>query len=434
MGGVRNPGRGAETTGRATIATPGAALRRHPLRLLVTSWPWRSLAYLAMTPAVSMMWALTCWPLLALAGLPLGHVERWRLRWVDLRPVPNPHTSDASTGFAAWTRQRARDRATWTELLHGVVLVPLSLLIFALLSVVLLAPAATIATSIALFVILVLGIDPTAVTTVSDLPGSTVTENPLAQLSFAALGAVIMILGLHLVTLAAEGQRHLTRLLISEPDNDHTERLHDLTRSRARITTAFDDERRRIERDLHDGVQQRLTSVVMTLGALRYQHDRGADIIPLIDQARADAQHAIDELRDVVHGIYPAALREHDLADALDELAARAEAAGLRASVHIDLPDDLPDEVAVGIYFAASELFTNVAKHAQATAVLLLAQHKPDGTTYVTVEDDGRGGARPDGTGLLGIIDRIETLGGQVAIASPIGGPTRITLEVPCAS
>ncbi|MEV0728069.1 sensor domain-containing protein [Polymorphospora sp. NPDC050346] len=431
---VRIPVPPVESSGRAAIATPGAALRRHPMRLLVTSWPWRSLAYLATTPTVSMVWAMTCWPLLALAGLPLGRVERWRLRWVDRRPVPNPHAAAASPGFAAWMRLRARERVTWTELLHGVVLVPLSVLSFALLTVVLLVPAATIASSIALFVILVLGVDPTAVTTVSDLPTSTVNKNPLAQLGFAALGALVLMLGLYLVTLAAEGQRHLTRLLISEPDTELAGQLDDITRSRARITTAFDDERRRIERDLHDGAQQRLTAVIMTLGSLRYQHDRGDDITPLIDQARADAQQAVDELRDIVHGIYPAALRDHDLAEALDELAVRAEAAGLSTSVHIDLPAGLPGDVEVGIYFAASELFTNVAKHAQASAVLLAARHTPDGTLYLTVEDDGRGGARPDGTGLLGVIDRLETLGGRVKITSPVGGPTRVTLEVPCAS
>ncbi|GAA4699985.1 Histidine kinase [Promicromonospora umidemergens] len=115
---------------------------------------------------------------------------------------------------------------------------------------------------------------------------------------------MILALGLYLVTLAAEGQRYLTRQLVSEPADEIAERLDDLTRSRARLTTAFDDERRRIERDLHDGAQQQLTSLVMTLGTLRYQYDRDDDVTPLIDQAHADAQRAIDELRDIVHGIY----------------------------------------------------------------------------------------------------------------------------------
>ena len=428
------PARSTDGSAHATVATPAAALRRHPLRLLMTSWPWRSLAYVAATPAVAVLWVVTCWPLLALAGVPLGHVERWRLRWVDRRPALSPHARGASSGLPAWVRVRTKEHATWTELLHGVLLIPLSVLSFALVCLVLLVPGMIIASSVALFVIFVLGIDPTAVTALSDLPASAANDNLLAHVGFAALGLLILLLGLYLVTIVAEGQRFLTRLLVSEPTAEIAEELEDLARSRARLATAFDDERRRIERDLHDGAQQQLTALVMTLGTLRYQYTRGDDITPLIDQARTDAQRAIDELRDIVHGIYPAALREHDLADALDSLAARAEAAGLKTTTHIDLAFDLPADVEVGLYFAANELFTNIVKHAGAETVELSAYLAPEGTVLVTVQDDGRGGACLDGTGLVGVVDRIETLGGHVTIASPDGGPTRITLEVPCAS
>ncbi|MEU8206485.1 sensor domain-containing protein [Streptosporangium sp. NPDC049046] len=411
-------------------ATPGLALRQHRLSLLFTSWPWRSLAYLLTTPLVALAWLLTCWPLLPLAGLPLGRVERWRLRWTDLHPIPDPHTSTPSSGFRLWARHRLGERITWTELLYGVVLIPLSLVGFAVMTIALLLPAALAGASGLLITLLVLGIDPGTV----DPTSEAIHENPIAQVGVFLLGLLLLAAGMYLVTLAAEGQRYLTRTLISEHGAELAEQVHDLTRSRARITTAFDDERRRIERDLHDGAQQRLTALVMTLGAMRYQHDRGSDITQLIEQARVDAQQAVTELRDIVHGIYPAALRDHDLADALDELVARTDTHGLAASAFIDLPADLLTEVEVGLYFAASELFTNVTKHANATMVTLLAHHTPDGTVFLTVEDDGSGGALPDGTGLLGVIDRIETLGGRVKISSPAGGPTRITLEVPCAS
>lgn len=413
---------------RAT--TPGRALRHHRLSLLFTSWPWRSLAYLLTTPLIALAWLVTCWPLLPLAGLPLGRVERWRLRWIDLHPIPDPHTTPPSSGFRPWVRHRLGERIAWTELLYGVVLIPLSLVGFAVMTIGLLTPAALAGASAFLTTLLMLGIDPGTV----DPTSEAIHESPIAQAGFFLLGLLLLVAGMYLVTLAAEGQRYLTRMLISETGAELAGQVHDLTRSRARITTAFDDERRRIERDLHDGAQQRLTALVMTLGAMRYQHDRGSDITPLIEQARVDAQRAVTELRDIVHGIYPAALREHDLADALDELVARTDNTGLAASAYIDLPADLPTEVEVGLYFAASELFTNVTKHAKATTVTLLAHHTPDGTIFLTVEDDGSGGALPDGTGLLGVIDRIETLGGSVKISSPLGGPTRITLEVPCAS
>ncbi len=410
--------------------TPGLALRRYRFTLLFTSWPWRSLAYLLATPIVAITWLLTCWPLLPLAGVPVGHIERWRLRWVDLHPAPNPHTTPEPAGFRGWAGHRLREQTTWTELLCGVLLVPVSLLGFVVITIGLMLPAALVGSGALILTFLALGIDPASV----DPTAEAIHQNPVAQAGFVLLGLVLFVAGMYLVTLTAEGQRYLTRLLISSPATRLVEQVGELTRSRARITSAFDDERRRIERDLHDGAQQRLTSLVMTLGTLHYQHQRGDDIAPLIQQARTDAQRAVDELREIVHGIYPSALSEHDLADALDELVLRTENAGLRATANIDLPDDIPTPVQVGVYFAASELITNVTKHADATSLFLLAHHTPDGTLYVTVQDDGHGGAHTGGSGLLGVIDRIETLGGHVKISSPAGGPTRITLEVPCAS
>ncbi|WP_199565841.1 sensor histidine kinase [Spongiactinospora rosea] len=420
---------------RLPVDAPGNALRRHPVRLLGTSWPWRSLVYLASTPVVAGIWLFTSWPALALAGLPLGHIERRRLRWVDRRPIPDPHVPGTSDGFGGWVRLRLSERATWTELLYGVLLVPLSLFSFAVLSVALLVPAAMIVTGTALFVILALGVDPDAVTAVSDLPTATVNENPIAQLGSVILGVILLVAGLYLVTIAAEGQRYLSRLLISEPSTQLTERLVDVTRSRARIRSAFDEERRRIERDLHDGAQQRLTSLIMTLGIMRYQLHRGNEIEPLLEQASADAQRAVDELREIVHGIYPSALREHGLTEALNELASRSEHGGLTTHIQLTIPADLDSDIEVGLYFAISELVTNVTKHSEATTMTLNVAPTLQKTLLVIVEDNGNGGASPErGTGLIGVVDRIETLGGSVHLYSPAGGPTRVSLEVPCAS
>src|SRR5690606_36867769 len=116
-GGVDPVGRRRALTG---VATPGQALRAHPLGLLLTAWPWRCLAYLVATPVVAATWLLTCGALLPLAGLPLARVERWRLRWVDHHPVADPHTPAPAPGLAAWLRHRLQERATWTELLYGV--------------------------------------------------------------------------------------------------------------------------------------------------------------------------------------------------------------------------------------------------------------------------------------------------------------------------
>lgn len=415
--------------------SPGAALRQHPARLLTTSWPWRSLGYLATTPVVAALWLLTCWPLVVLAGVPLGHIERWRLRWVDRHPATNPHSPMTRNGFGGWVRLRISERASWAELLYGVVLVPVSVLTFALFCIVLLVPAAVAAASAALFVILILGIDPGAVTAVSDLRTSTINENPLAQLGLAALGTIAFAAGLYLVTLAAEGQRYLCRILISEPPAGEDEQLTEVTRSRARISSAFDQERRRIERDLHDGAQQRLTSLVLTLATMKYQLGRGQEIQPLLEQATTDAQHAVDELREIVHGIYPSALREHDLSEALDDVLSRAELAGLTSDVQLDVPPALSPDVEVGLYFAVSELVTNVTKHSGATCLAVRIKPTSESSLHVSVEDNGHGGASIEGgTGLLGVVDRIETLGGTLHLSSPPGGPTRVNMEVPCES
>ena len=410
------------------ITTPGLALRRRPGALLVTSWPWRSLAYLMATPFVAVTWLLTCWPCLVLAGVPLGRLERRRVRWIDARPVADPHTSVPDDGFTPWVRHRLREPATWTELLYGALLVPLSLLGFAVMTLALLVPIALIGSGGLVLTFQLLGI---AATTIDATIGSA-DQGPIG---FILLGLVLLAGGMYAVTLAAEGQRYLCRLLLGDAVTEPTERLDDLTRSRARITTAFDEERRRIERDLHDGAQQRLTALVMTLGTMRYQHGQGTDITPLINRAHTDAQRAIDELREIVHGVYPAALRDHDLANALEDLAANAEIGGTTVNVRIDLPEELPTDVETGVYFAVSELFTNIGKHSGASEVVLLARHFENRTLRVTVEDNGCGGIRRDtGTGLIGVVDRVETLGGHVTISSPVGGPTRIRLEVPCAS
>ncbi len=415
---------------RSRATTPGLALRRHPAKLLFTPWPWRSLAYLLSTPLVAAVWLGSCWPLLTLAGVPLGHVERRRLRLLDHTPIPNPHAPAPSAGVKAWMRTRARERISWTELLHGWLLVPLSVLNFALLTLVLLLPGMLAASSGLLITFSVFGIDPATVA-----PETTaIQRDPTAQALSGMLGIALFLAGLYAVTLLAEGQRYLARLLITEPAAELSAQLEGLTRSRARVTGAFDAERRRIERDLHDGAQQRLTALVMTLGTMRYQHGRGQDITDLIDRASTDARRAVEELRQIVHDIFPAALRDDNLAGALDDLAGTVEIAGIRTTVNIDLPAEIAPEVQVGIYFATSELCTNVLKHARATSVLVLGHQDDGGRIIVTVEDDGCGGVDPNGTGLLGVIDRIETLGGHVHITSPPDGPTRIALEVPCGS
>lgn len=413
---------------------PGSALRNRPLSLLGSVWPWRCLGYLAVTPVVAFLWSVLCMPLLVFAGVPLGALERWRLRWVDRYPVPGPRPAEAVSSRVVW---RLRHRSTWTALAYGFLLVPVAVLDVVLLSTFVLVPASMVAGSAVQAMLLVLGVDPDSVAAVRDLDAPGSEPGVVRHLGFVLLGLVLLALGSYVLVAATEGQRLLCRALLGPPGG-HRRQADDVVRSRARIASAFDEERRRIERDLHDGAQQRLTALVVSLGTIRYKIATGRhdNLDRMIESAMDDARVAVEELRDVVHGIYPAALREHDLGGALDELARRAgQADAMSVDVELTVPSGLPTEIEVGLYFAVSELVTNVTKHSGATKLKIAAWRSARHTLVVTLEDDGRGGASPSGgSGLVGVIDRLETLGGSVRISSPSGGPTRILLEVPCGS
>ena len=197
--------------------------------------------------------------------------------------------------------------------------------------------------------------------------------------------------------------------------------------SRARIVAATYAERRRIERNLHDGAQQRLVSVGLTLRHVQHRLRPTGGDAALLDGAVAEVGAAIDELRELARGLGPAAL-DHGLATALADLAARAP-----LPVHVDAAvERLPGDVEAAAYFLVSEAVTNAVKHASATAVSLSAGRE-NGCLRIVVADDGVGGAglRP-GSGLAGLADRVDALGGRLEIDSPPGVGTRVRAELPC--
>jgi len=209
--------------------------------------------------------------------------------------------------------------------------------------------------------------------------------------------------------------------------------LAQVQESRARIVTAADEERRRIERDLHDGAQQRLVSLALQLRMAQRQLGSGkADpaVEELLDSAVDELQVAVDELRELARGVHPAILTEEGLAAALESLAARSP-----FPVELDvLEDRLPAQVEATAYFVACEALANVAKHARASKAAVFVSRR-NGLLAVEVADDGVGGARPvNGSGLSGLADRVEALGGRLRIESPAGGGTRIVSEIPCES
>jgi signal transduction histidine kinase len=219
------------------------------------------------------------------------------------------------------------------------------------------------------------------------------------------------------VALTAELEQRLTELSVQ---------TEELTLSRQRIVTSQDRVRQRIERDLHDGAQQRLVALGVTLQRLHGHVDPGTQ--HLVDEATRDLRGALKELRDLARGIHPVLLTEVGLADAVRALVTRAPV----AAHLIAAPEGRYDlEIEAAAYFIVSEAITNVAKHA-AFASASVCLEEVGGNLVVTVEDTGRGGADPArGSGLRGLQDRVAAVGGRLSITSEHNG-TRLRAELPC--
>jgi signal transduction histidine kinase len=208
--------------------------------------------------------------------------------------------------------------------------------------------------------------------------------------------------------------------------------LASVRESRARIVAAADTERRRIERDLHDGAQQRLLALALELRTAQHRLREGADadVEQVLGSAVDELQEAVRDLRELTHGLHPTILAEQGLEAALGTLAARTR---LPVSVAVEVGERLPAPQEAAAYFVACEAVTNVVKHANASQASVAVTRR-DGRIRVEVADDGVGGADPHGGGLRGLADRVEALGGRLRVQSPHGKGTRIVGEIPCGS
>ncbi|MFJ2953488.1 sensor histidine kinase [Streptomyces sp. NPDC087270] len=419
------------------------ALRRRPVRFLFSRWPLRCAAYLC-TGAVmgcAVLVALTTLLVVGLGlsvvgvgvlvlmaaaacGVPVAAVERRRLRLVEPEPLPDPHGSLPGVGALPWLRARLKERATWRELGYalvlGVVFTAAGLGFTALLGF----SALLVTTPVFAWLI--------APDTLMLIPGRSIS-GPVAALPATAAGLAGLTVCAYAGGVLAGAQVRFALALLPAVEADLGTRVVELTRSRVRLVDAFEAERRRIERDLHDGAQQQLVALTMTLGLaeweLRSQDAAGTPAAELVARARAEARAALDQLRGLVRGIHPQVLTDHGLAAATSEVALRHP---VPVTVDVDLPHRLPGPVETVAYFTVTEALTNAAKHSGASAVTVAARLAGDLLT-VTVTDDGRGGADPSaGAGLQGLADRVAVLHGRLKVTSPVGGPTRLTLEVPC--
>ncbi|MGN0117847.1 MAG: sensor histidine kinase, partial [Streptomyces albidoflavus] len=361
--------------------TAWQALAHHPLAFLATRWPWRALAYLlsgvgvgALTLVVLVGGLLTGLVLLpvgagaavllavVLGGGVVARVERCRLRLVDLDPAVTDRRAPDAPGVRAWLRTRLRDRLTWREL--GFTAVSMTALWWMDLLV--------LAFALALPVL--------CVTAPLDDPGAW---------PWVVIGLALLPAAPYTVTGWAGARAALTRLVLAPRDAELTE----VRASRARLVGAFDAERRRIERDLHDGAQQRLVSVNVMLGLARLDAGPDSPLGRRLDLIQGELTTAVGELRELSRGVHPRALTDQGLAAALTNLTARSP---LPVTVDVALPGPLPAPVASTAYFVVAEALANATKHSGAGRAEVQARLRTD-TLVLTVRDDGSGGADPAG-------------------------------------
>jgi signal transduction histidine kinase len=350
----------------------------------------------------------------------LAELERRLIAALIGTEIPSPYRPDPE-GAHWWQRTASRlsDPATWKDLAFLLLQLPLGILSF------------TVAVTV-----LGLGLGwltaPAWFWAIPEGPwlGPFQLDSLGVALAVMPLGALVLFLGIP--GLSALGRLYgwlAAQLLGSNADPELTAQVSELEGARSRIIAAADAERRRIERDLHDGAQQRLVALALNL---RMAEQRAADGDPaaaeLVRQAGEEANLALKELRDLARGIHPAILTNRGLPAALQDLATRA-------TVPVEVvatPDErLPDAVEAAAYFVVSECLANVGKHAQAEGATVSVS-AVDGRLVVQVADDGVGGAQlGDGSGIQGLADRVGALSGSLEVVSPAGAGTRVTATIP---
>jgi signal transduction histidine kinase len=356
----------------------------------------------------------------------LTAIHRQRLRviaGVEIPPQPPIPNRLSRPGIA----EVARSRATWRQLLYHLVVGPV------------LAAAATAAlftwlagicyTLVYLYAWRALPPDSVfrrGITSPEDLPH----WGPPADVYLTFAGILLLIAAPWLTAAVAALDVMAARALLGPSRAEELEhKVEHLTQTRAGVVDAADAERRRLERDLHDGTQQRLVSLAMNLGMARAQAT-AEEAQQAIADAHEEAKAALAELRDLIRGLHPAVLEDRGLDAALSGVAARMP---IPVRLTVDLPRRPPPTIEAVAYFVVSEGLANIAKHAQASQAEVVVQRISD-RLHIIVSDDGVGGADPArGTGLAGLAKRAESVDGTLDIASPPGGPTLLTVDLPCA-
>jgi signal transduction histidine kinase len=429
------PGTARTEVVEATAPPPRAALGRPAdawlttVNLLIGLWTGL-LSFVLLGWMIPLALALT--PLF-MVGLPIlavalflcrrfGRLERGRYRLVLGVDIPDPYPARApETSAVERFRTWVRTPASWREAGYHLLRFPLSAVQVVLVVAAWLLPLGALTLPIYNWSLPHGG---------ANLWLFTVRTWWMTVLVFV-IGVVLLLNAPLMVRLLGISDVALARRLLGP---DLSARVGELERSRAAVVVSAEEERRRIERDLHDGAQQRLVALAMQLGRARSRFGTDPEgARKLLDEAHSEAKLALAELRDLARGLHPAVLTDRGLDAALSGLAARAP---IPVVVEVDpaAGDKAVPVVDAIAYFVVAEALTNVAKHSQATRAAVVVR-RLDGLLRVVVTDDGIGGADPRlGTGLRGLADRVSGVDGRLHVDSPAGGPTVLTVELPCAS
>jgi signal transduction histidine kinase len=368
---------------------------------------------------------------LALLGLPvlaltlqgcraLGAFERARVLLMLGEVVQKPVKKTLPE--RGWLRRwlaRLTDASSWRQLAATFVLMPLTAVCFAV---------AVSVWSVALALIALPTYNSALPRGGADVFGW-VVHGTAVMIAAVTVGVVLLLNAPFVTRSMAAVQVWVDRKLLGPSRRSLTARVGELERSRSRMVAAADTDRRRIERDLHDGAQARLVSLAMELGRAKAHFDddpEGAKA--LITQAHENAKTALVELRGLVRGVHPPVLSDRGLDAALSGLAAICP---VHVTVQVDVLQRPSATVEAIAYFVVAESLTNVAKHSGAASASVNVRSEGR-VLHVVVRDDGRGGAVATGAGLAGLADRVQAVDGRLSIDSPAGGPTTIDVEIPC--
>jgi signal transduction histidine kinase len=364
----------------------------------------------------------------AVRGLANLH-RRLAGQWLGV-PVPLPYLPPPHRGLIGLVKRLLTDPATWRDQLWLVLNVPVGFFLGVL-------PVALFASGVEGLLTPITwsshggtGPQPGSMGNV-DYLGIPLTSQRIALAAFPiGVACLVALVWLTPRIQRLHGRFHLA-LLGPTRKSELATRVQRLTETRADAVDTSAAELRRIERDLHDGAQARLVAMGMNLGAAeRLLDENPAAARALLVEAREASAAALQELRNLVRGIHPPVLSDRGLGDAVRALAL---ASPLRVEVKVDLPGRLDPPVESAAYFVVAELVTNATKHAGGGQVWVDLKYV-DGALHMTVADDGHGGADPSrGTGLQGVERRLGTFDGTIFVSSPVGGPTVVTMEVPCA-